>query len=234
MKSNYHEGELRDIPIVDDLAEMPYKVIRTHLMPRLISAEANEKMLKLIPHYRISDMALAYGVETLDADDHERILVYITNSHLKTWNITRERLHYDTMVFCPLRRPAKLVKLRDTLEETFPGKVTLQEDAPELYLATVEDATLGAAVIFYHGFLEKAEMAIGGDYYILPSSIHEMLFLKAGGGEDLEELEQLVKYVNESTVEPGERLSDHVLKYSDLKGMYPGRIIEKCGKESCA
>ena len=52
-----------------------------------------------------------------------------------------------------------------------------------------------------------------GDFYVLPSSIHEVMIVPKSTGRSLEELELMVRSVNSSEVEPDEVLSDHVYEY---------------------
>ena len=53
---------------------------------------------------------------------------------------------------------------------------------------------------------------MGSDLYILPSSIHEVLAVSAED-RDLEDLEEMVRSVNQTDVSPEEVLSDNVYKY---------------------
>lgn len=216
---------------VSDLAELPYRVVRTMLVPRLIPVGGNEEMLVEIPHFRIKDMALTYEVEFMQKGDLRRIMMKVSNRYLRAWNVSPEMLHKDAMESGADRHPAKLYRMEDCLLEPLPIRILAPDGIPELFVATVEGSLFGAAVILYPGFLEKAAIAMGGDYYILPSSVHEMLLLRAGEGYDTEELEALVRFVNENTVIPPERLSNRVLKYSDICGVFPGKIIEKYRNE---
>ena len=52
-----------------------------------------------------------------------------------------------------------------------------------------------------------------GDFYMLPSSIHETLIIPKDAGMEFKELEQMVQEENQKQVAPGERLSDHVYEY---------------------
>ena len=57
------------------------------------------------------------------------------------------------------------------------------------------------------------------DFWILPSSIHEVILLPAGEyGEDAEGLAGIVKEVNDTQLAPEEILSYHVYRYSRLTG----------------
>lgn len=56
---------------------------------------------------------------------------------------------------------------------------------------------------------------ISGDYYALPASIHEMLIVPDTGLHDVDELEAMVKEVNETQIAPDEILSDKVQHYDN-------------------
>lgn len=52
-----------------------------------------------------------------------------------------------------------------------------------------------------------------GDFYVLPSCIHETIIIPKDIGMELEELEHMVQEVNYTQVALDERLSDHVYEY---------------------
>ena len=54
---------------------------------------------------------------------------------------------------------------------------------------------------------------VGGDFYILPSSVHELLVIPRDAGMEISELEKMVCEVNATQVSVEERLSDHVYAY---------------------
>lgn len=57
-----------------------------------------------------------------------------------------------------------------------------------------------------------------GEFYILPSSVHEVILIKKNGESHMSllELEEMVKSINQTEVAKEERLSDHVFLY-DMK-----------------
>lgn len=50
-----------------------------------------------------------------------------------------------------------------------------------MFVATVPDKIHGAGVIAYPNFMEDAAEKMGGDFFVLPSSIHEVLLVKDNG-----------------------------------------------------
>ena len=82
-----------------------------------------------------------------------------------------------------------------------------------LYVLTNAKMFLGAACVFYPEVLSSIGNAVQTDYYILPSSIHECIILPASSGYSREELEEIVRQVNEAQVPEQEILSNHVYFY---------------------
>ena len=83
-----------------------------------------------------------------------------------------------------------------------------------LYILTNREKCLGAVSIAIPGEAELIAEQIRSDYYVLPSSIHECLILPDDGSYEEETLNQLVRSVNMTQVDPSEVLSDHVYHYS--------------------
>ena len=79
----------------------------------------------------------------------------------------------------------------------------------------------GASVIVYPGLLEQLFRKFGA-FFILPSSVHEVIVTPDDGERDARELTDLVKSVNAEMVAPDEWLSDHIYRYD---GRYLSRLV---------
>lgn len=77
----------------------------------------------------------------------------------------------------------------------------------------------GGAQLFYDGNLEYFRKKIGKDYYIIPSSKHEMMLLPAEEDFEPEKLLETVKMVNRNKyyVPEEDKIGDFVLLYRDGK-----------------
>ena len=71
----------------------------------------------------------------------------------------------------------------------------------------------GASAIFYPGVMDLVGERMQGDYFILPSSVHETLVVPDDGGVSLQELTDMVKEVNMTQVSPEDQLTDQVYHY---------------------
>ena len=92
---------------------------------------------------------------------------------------------------------------------------SLSSDAPYLppiYVATNQDRINGFSVLLYPGILESLQKRMG-DYYIIPSSIHEALIIPRKMDIPPMELCEMVREINQTEVAPQERLSDNIYYY---------------------
>ena len=67
--------------------------------------------------------------------------------------------------------------------------------------------------MLYPDLLRRLSEKFSGSFYVIPSSIHEVLLLKATKDEDTAYLNRMVRAVNEQRVAPEEVLADHVYFY---------------------
>ena len=84
----------------------------------------------------------------------------------------------------------------------------------QMFVATVPDKVHGAGIIAYQDFMDQASERIGGgDFFVLPSSIHEILIVPDNGKMSLGDLEAMVREVNATQVAPEDKLTDSVYHY---------------------
>ncbi len=84
--------------------------------------------------------------------------------------------------------------------------------ARDLYVLTNAANMFGAEVLMHSEVLRELHARIG-DYYILPSSKHEVLAISKQFSPDIEDLKAMVQTINLTTVRPEDRLSDNVYSY---------------------
>lgn len=82
-----------------------------------------------------------------------------------------------------------------------------------LYVLTNEIRLNGASVLFYTDCLKRFASDIGRDFFVLPSSIHEVLLLPVMDEMSAWDLRQIVGTMNHQVVSDEEVLSDHVYRY---------------------
>ncbi len=87
-------------------------------------------------------------------------------------------------------------------------------DTPSMYILSNNRRQFGASCILYGNMLANISKRLGGNYYILPSSIHEVIILPASGGIKSEELDKMISEINRAAVSEQDVLSDHAYYYN--------------------
>ena len=203
-----------DINTLSDYSQMKEK-----LEMEVVSAEANKEMLETVPHQNMEDMAVVYRF-VLSSDDDGRASILVTNQLLESMGVTPEQLHADAMENAPQIKPVEIKGMSEVMAEMMGveqaemmGLFPVAPEDEKIYVATVPDKVHGAGVLAYQNFMDQAAERAGGDFFILPSSIHEVLIVPDNGEMGLKDLEAMVKEVNATQVAPAEKLTDSVYHY---------------------
>lgn len=219
---------ITDTPDMVDLNTiLNYDVAKNHLFIRVSSAEANQEMLGNVPHQLMEDLAITYHI-SIDMDSDGLSSTIITNELMERYGITQEQLHEDAMKSAVSLLPPDIAtigaKMNDfigdlsvmlTSEEREMMQNIMRDDAqsPTFIVVTNKEQINGAGAIFYPEVMENMGYLVGGDFFILPSSIHETLVLPDNGEMDAQSLKDMVEEVNATQVLPHDRLTNEVYHY---------------------
>lgn len=208
-------------PQVDVSALTDYDQMKDKLIMEVVSAETNAEMLANVPHKDMEDMAVVYRF-VLESNDDGRATILVTNQLIETMGVTPEQLHADAMENAPELKPAVIKGMSEVMAEMMGMSVEDLADMgmptdpanEQMFVATVPDKIHGAGIIAYEGFMDQASERIGGgDFFILPSSLHEILIVPDNGQMNLSDLEAMVREVNATQVAPEDKLTDSVYHY---------------------
>ena len=200
-----------------------YDRMKNKLAIQVVSAERNAALLETVPHKNIEDMAVVYRFIIDDIGEGTGTIL-ITNQMLENYGITAEQLHADAVENAPKNRPIVIKGMSEVLAEMMgvekaemPGFYPIEPEDERIFVASVPDKLHGAGVLAYPDFMDQsAERVGGGDFYILPSSLHELLIVPDTGERELKDFENMVQEVNSTCVEPEDKLTDSVYHY-DVK-----------------
>lgn len=230
-------GGLDQIPAVDVNALMNYEVMKEKLSVEVISADANEELLAKVPHDRIEDLAVVYRF-IMESNEDGRASILVNNDLIERMGVTHEQLRADALENSPEIRPVVIQGMNEVMKEMMGPEAYemfgIPDDTEEMmFIATVPDKNSGAGVLAYQDFMDQAAEKIGGDFYVIPSSIHEILLVPDNGEVQAEGLKEMVQEVNATEVSPEEKLSDNVYHYDskehifELAEKYEARQQEK-------
>lgn len=156
---------------------------------------------------KVADLFEVPYIQVLDDDT---ATTRVTNQLMDAWGVSEEEVFKQARKNQITLRPARISSLAETLgipEEINPG----------LYIVSTESGVLGAGCILYEGIEDRIKEKIGGDFYILPSSIHEVIVVPKDDNR-IEEFARMVRMINTSEVDERDRLSNSV--YGFEKGEF--------------
>ncbi len=219
------EHHLPEMPIIDVQMLTDYEQMKDKLSMEVVSADRNAEMLAKVPHQQLEDMAVVYRF-VMESGETGRASILITNKHLENMGVTPERLHEDALRIAPELRPAVIQGMSEVMADMMgldAAEMLGIDEFPQdekMYVATVPDKISGAGVLAYQEFMDQAAEKLGGDFFVLPSSIHEILLVKDDGNADFRDLKAMVEEVNATQVKPEERLTDSVYHYDSKEHIF--------------
>ena len=190
----------------DLLQVLEYGRMKGRIYYRLISREKNEELLRDVPHLFWLDLAIVFYLK-IPEEIISNATALIHNSHMKQWGIDLKELYHAAA-----ENMAEIPVMLEPMEQLLEG-YGLKGRSSGMYVLGIRGREYGAAVILDPKVLKKCFRRIGEEFYVLPSSIHEVILLPVSCSDDPSELERLVKEVNETCVTPEDYLSGHVYRY---------------------
>ena len=229
---NLAADAVNQIPQVEASTLSDYEQMKHTLIMQAVPVGPNRALLETIPHRTMEDIAIVYRFQ-LEHRENADATVLVTNQMLQNYGITAEQLMADAAISAPQRNPVSLRSLAEVLSEMSGGMIPPEDvGAPPLMVATVPGAVNGAGVMGYPDFFKDAAEQIGGSYFILPSSVHEILLLADDGSMSAQELSAMVSAVNSQEVKPEEQLGSEAYHYDaqaqvfEKASAYEERIME--------
>lgn len=208
-----------DVSSITDFATVKGKICF-----KLVNAGRNAAMLREVPHRLWQDLAVVYYVVVSKESAGGVSSLAVKNDIMGLWGVDEPALYELARQNMPALFGAEITPISDVIDAMLRemkecGQIAAlpdmeePENLPPLYVATNECKCHGAAVLLYDGVLERFAERCGSDFYILPSSVHETLFLPVLPGKDGYMLSELVRGINTEKVAPEEVLSDNVYIY---------------------
>ncbi|MCR5033134.1 MAG: DUF5688 family protein [Lachnospiraceae bacterium] len=215
--------EMEDKKKLDVSFFKDYEKVRKGLVIKAVGSSRNPEILQIAPHKEQQNLSLlVYYLFQEGTMENGSIL--IRNEHLKLWNITKEQLFEDAEKASPKNLPGAILSMESMMEEMghpFSWNEEEKKGAFDpMYILSNDRKLFGAAAMFYPGVLESFSERLGLSFYILPSSVHEVLLVPdygqyrfshyANNGADLL---HMVVQINATEVPPEEVLADAVYYY---------------------
>ncbi len=238
---NFESAELESDVDLSGFTE--FERAREGLAFKLISAEKNKKLLATIPHKIFHNLAIVYYYTMMEAPFYGKAIVLVNNQHMKQWGTTPRQIMEAAVCNTPELFPWILdsmdevmrgILAEDLSEDGSDRSMFLAEEEEgdwadalieqmasdfasgkvPMYVLTNTQRLNGAACMLYPDVLKRFGEKLGRDFYILPSSVHELILVPDDESVSKEALWQIVTDINRTQVAREEILADSVYYYS--------------------
>ena len=197
-----------------DFAPEDWESVRKMIGMKVLGYERNPELLQRVPYIRYEDLAVVFIFVLKEAGITGGVAV-ITSELSGLWGISAEELFVQARQSAPVLLEPVVSNIRNMIgdcPEEVEEIIDDPENAVDMYILTNKSQTYGASALFYPGLLEKITDYLGGGFYILPSSVHEVILIPEAAGEP-DALRRMVQEVNRCEVPEDMILSDNVYYY---------------------
>ena len=209
----YHEVQMKKSWDEEQIAD--FQAVEGHIIYRLVNAEANKELLKDVPYIPYLDLAIVFHV-MLEFNERGTACMLIRREHLEMWDVSLHMIWDKAKTNTWRLLPSEFHTMRAIMKEYHKEGEYLGLDI--LHVLTNKVRSFGAAAILYEDCLEMIADFLGDNYYVLPSSVHEVIIVAEkdapGGGAWLSEM---VQEINRTQVEAEDVLSDIAYYYDREK-----------------
>lgn len=201
---------------------LDFSRVKDSIIYKLVNTEKNKELLEDVPHVEFLDLSIVF--QCLIAKEHNgKASILVHNAHLKLWDVSVEELYQAARSNTPRLQTYEIKSMREVIceilqeeePETFDYEKCREElsDSAPMYVLSNKNRVEGAACILYPGLIKDFADTLGCSLYIIPSSIHEVLLLPANAFEEVDEIKDMIKEINDTQVKREELLSNSLYFY---------------------
>lgn len=219
-----------------------YQGVKHRIVFKLINTAKNRKFLNTVPHRRFLDLSIVFYV-LFEVTEEGMAAMVVSDIHARQWEVTADMLWADAVRNVKHLLPAEFVTMQSAIKNMLrehgkqdepgePENLLLRNTGAKdgMYVLTNRLGSYGAACIAYPYIMEMIGEVLERDYYVLPSSVHEVVIVPCSEELDIRELNEMVQDINRTEVAEEEVLSNHVYLYKRSTGtLCSGGILQTGG-----
>ena len=212
-----------------------YEGVKDRVVFKVINTEQNRELLNQIPHIEMLDLSIVFYI-LLEISSEGTAAMLVSGSHAELWGIDVQTLWGAASENAKRLLPAEFFTMSYAMNELLSGEngdgrknenllVSGAGKEDGMYVLSNNIRNYGAACIAYPYILKMIGEILKTDYYVLPSSVHEVVIVPYSEEIDSGELDCIVREINETQVAEEEVLSDHAYLFSRRTG----KLCAGCG-----
>lgn len=190
---------------------------KEYIYPYIVNLDKNQLCMDCNEYVYREQLDFAHSIylELPDDKDGGLACVNVTKNLLELWNVSEDE------VFDIAKKNAKYVvkPMKEVIAELLDVDCSELEisDDNAMYVLSNKTRNRGAAGLLDLELLNKTAEDLQSNYYILPSSIHELIFVLEESAPTKEILKEMVEEINQTQVKEEEFLSNNIYYYSRAK-----------------
>lgn len=199
-----------------------YESVKERIIYKLVNTEKNKELLEDVPHIEFLDLSIIFQC-LVSQEDLGRASILIHNVHLKLWEVSVDALYQAAKENTQRLQGYEIKGITEVLQEIMCAEEVeniVDEDcisafsgSVPMYVLSNKNRVEGAACMLYPNLIQDFAKAIQSSFYIIPSSIHELLLLPTEHLEESQEIKHMIREINDTQVSVEEILSYSLYLY---------------------
>ena len=199
--------------------EVLKKIAKKSLFVKLVNTERNESLVEHSISKEFLDLSAVVRV-ILKMDKEGMSSMALSKKDAENLGMTEEEIYAAALANTLRLFPPKLMNLWGYVEQNIGIGLPYEEDEVTTYILTNQKEVDGAFYLMSRELVGNIAEMLEDDLYILPSSVNEVLFVRASEVRDgVDGLKAMVRDVNETIVAEKEILSYSVYHYDKEHGI---------------
>lgn len=201
---------------------LDFENVKEDISLRLMNTENNQEKLQNRPNETIEDISATFVIVVGETSEG-LATAPITNEIMNELGVDQETL-METAKANLTEQDYSFKSMRDMLVDMmFPEGIPENdpmvemmlpsEEGPQMYVLSNEHNMNGANEIMNQKAMDEIAEKLGGDFIVLPSSVHETIILPMSDDMESKDLDSMIQEINGGVVSPEDKLSDHAFIY---------------------
>lgn len=212
----------KSIYVYDKTKElMDYDTAKSRLFVRLINYDRNADILRDVVHKTLGDIVFTvYAI--VDENEFGIVSTKVLKSMVKKWGKTETDIFNEALENTYRATPPRIYKWEGILrDEPYAGESFMNdEDVCDLdksfsgNILSTTRKTNGAVAVFLPGVAEKISELLDSDFYMVFTSIHEVMIHRTGSGVDPKDLKLVLRDTLREVTPSSDYLTSKIYKYN--------------------
>ena len=199
--------------------DLAFDNIKDNLTLKIVEIKRNHEYLSEVPYIKMGNGFAAVCDIKLEDGDNGQLRTTVTKGMMEEMEYDMNELFSTAFESSQINAPAVMSSIRSQLlfedgSNLLDGhNVISEEEKDNMYVVSNKECLYGAVALFYPGVQEKIAERLGENYYVLPSSVNELLIMPESNAPDIKDIASMVYEANEHLLEPKDVLSNNILYY---------------------